>query len=272
MCGYVHSHTKFKLSKLSLIKYYSLSQELTGLDVTSDYVLDSTTIECFCQHWKLLETTGPNIKTDFSFVSEDQNSGWHIEFSSVIVTAWRQRTVQRLKAKMCDLWILYLAKLFFVLEGNIQTFIDVNKERYEDFKYWPVEFRAVFSTFYFPLFSSPVEGNGTPLQYSCLENPMGKGAWWAAVHGVAKSWTRLSDFTSTFHFCALEKEMATHSSILAWRIPGTGEPGELLSMGSHRVGHDWSDLAVVVPPNRTFFSQSSLLSQIFNAQICTLAL
>ena len=82
------------------------------------------------------------------------------------------------------------------------------------------------------------EGNGTPLQYSCLENPMDGGAWWAAVHGVAKSWTRLSDFTSTFHFCALEKEMATHSSILAWRIPGTGEPGELLSMGSHRVGHD----------------------------------
>ena len=71
------------------------------------------------------------------------------------------------------------------------------------------------------------EGNGTPLQYSCLENPMGRGAWWAAVHGVAKSQTRLSDFTSTFHFHALEKEMATHSSVLAWRIPGTGEPGGL---------------------------------------------
>ena len=82
-----------------------------------------------------------------------------------------------------------------------------------------------------------------PLQYSCLENPMGGGAWWAAVHGVAKSWTRLSDFTFTFHFHALEKEMATHSSVLAWRIPGTGEPGGLLSMGSHRVGHYWSDLA-----------------------------
>ena len=88
------------------------------------------------------------------------------------------------------------------------------------------------------------EGNGTPLQYSCLENPMDGGAWWAAVHGVAKSWTRLSDFTFTFHFHALEKEMATHSSILAWRIPGMGEPGGLPSMGSHRVGHDWSDLAV----------------------------
>ena len=68
------------------------------------------------------------------------------------------------------------------------------------------------------------EGNGTPLQYSCLENPMYRGAWWAAVHGIAKSRTRLSDFTFTFHFHALEKEMATHSSVLAWRIPGTGEP------------------------------------------------
>ena len=75
------------------------------------------------------------------------------------------------------------------------------------------------------------EGDGTPLQYSCLENPMDRGAWKAAVHGVAKSQTRLSDFTVTFHFHALEKDMATHSSVLAWRIPGTGEPGGLLSMG-----------------------------------------
>ena len=75
------------------------------------------------------------------------------------------------------------------------------------------------------------EGNGTPLQYSCLENPMDGGAWWAAVPGVAKSWTRLNDFTLTFHFHALEKEMATHSSVLAWKIPGTGEPGGLPSMG-----------------------------------------
>ena len=87
------------------------------------------------------------------------------------------------------------------------------------------------------------EGNGTPLQYCCLENPMDGGAWWAAVHGVAKSQTRLSDFTFTFHFHALEKEMATHSSVLAWRIPGTGKPGGLQSMGSHRVGHNWSDAA-----------------------------
>ena len=80
--------------------------------------------------------------------------------------------------------------------------------------------------------------NGAPLQCSCLESPMDGGAWWAAVHGVAKSRTRLSDFPFTFHFHALEKEMATHSSVLAWRIPGMGEPGGLLSMGSHRVGHD----------------------------------
>ena len=72
---------------------------------------------------------------------------------------------------------------------------------------------------------------------------MDGGAWWAAVHGVAKSRTRLSDFTFTFHVHALEKEMATHSSVLAWRIPGTGEPGGLPSMGSHRVGYNWSDLA-----------------------------
>ena len=82
------------------------------------------------------------------------------------------------------------------------------------------------------------QGDGTLLQYSCLENPMGGRAWWAAVHGVAKSWTQLSDFTFTFPFHALEKEMATHSSVLAWRIPGMEEPGELLSLKLHRVGHD----------------------------------
>ena len=82
------------------------------------------------------------------------------------------------------------------------------------------------------------EGNGTPLQYSCLENPMDGGAWWAAVHGVVKSWIQLSVFTFTFHFHALEKEIANYSSVLDWRIPGMAEPGGLPSMGSHRVGHD----------------------------------
>ena len=94
------------------------------------------------------------------------------------------------------------------------------------------------------------EGNGTPLQYSCLENPMGGGAWWAAVHGVAKSRTWLSDFTFTFHFHALEKEMATHSSVLAWRIPGTGEPGGL---PLHRIGHNWSDLAAAAAAGMACF-------------------
>ena len=111
------------------------------------------------------------------------------------------------------------------------------------------------------------EGNGTPLQCSCLENPMDGGAWWAAVHGVATSRTWLSNFTFTFHFHALEKKMATHSSVLAWRIPGTGEPGGLPSMGSHRVGHNWSDLAAAAvsastmhhgylcfPPNPVFLN------------------
>ena len=88
------------------------------------------------------------------------------------------------------------------------------------------------------------EGNGNPLQYSCLDHPMDGGASWAAVRGVAEGRTRLSDFTLTFHFHAAEKEMATHSSVLAWRIPGMGEPGGLPSMGWHRVGHDWIDLAV----------------------------
>ena len=82
------------------------------------------------------------------------------------------------------------------------------------------------------------EGNGTPIQCSCLENPMDGGAWWAAVCGVAKSRTRLSAFTFTFHFHALGKEMATHSSVLAWRIPGMVEPGGLPFMVSHRVRHD----------------------------------
>ena len=97
------------------------------------------------------------------------------------------------------------------------------------------------------------EGDGTPLQYSCLENPTDGGAWKAAVHGVTEGRTRLSDFTFTFHFPAVEKEMATRSTVLAWRIPGTGEPGGLPSMGSHRVRHDWSDLAAATACTSTVF-------------------
>ena len=80
---------------------------------------------------------------------------------------------------------------------------------------------------------------------------MDGGAWWAAVHGVAKSWTWLRDFAFTFHFHALEKEMATHTGVLAWRVPGTGEPGGLPSVGSHRVGHDWSDLAAAIAAKKS---------------------
>ena len=88
---------------------------------------------------------------------------------------------------------------------------------------------------------------------------MDGGAWWAAVHRVTKSRTWLSDFT--FHFHALEKELATHSSVLAWRIPGTGEPGGLPSMGLHRVGHDWSDLAAAATPLYRAIEQSATIYQ-----------
>ena len=103
----------------------------------------------------------------------------------------------------------------------------------------------------------------TPLQYPCLENPMDGGTWTVAVHGVAESRTWLSDFTFTFHFHASEKEMATHSSVLAWRIPGTAEPGGLPSMGSHRVGHDWSDLAAAAG---IYFTQVAINT--YNYCIC----
>ena len=82
---------------------------------------------------------------------------------------------------------------------------------------------------------------------------MDGGAWWTAFHGVPTSQSRLSDFTFTFHFHAMEKEMATHSSVLAWRIPGTAEPGGLLSMGSHRVAHNWSDLAAAAAAEQLHF-------------------
>ena len=103
---------------------------------------------------------------------------------------------------------------------------------------WTLGYMCLFQLWFPSLWLG--EGNGTPLQYSCLENPMDGGAWCAAVHGVGKNWTWLSDFTFIFHFHALEKAMATHSSVLAWRIPGTGEPGGLQSMGLVRIGHDWA--------------------------------
>ena len=113
------------------------------------------------------------------------------------------------------------------------------------------------------------EGNGTQLQYSCLENAVDRGAWWAAVHGVAKSRRRLSDFTFTLHFHALEKEMATHAIVLAWRIPGTRQPGGLPSMGLHRVRHDWSNLAAaaaaagIVYSLRDSFRKTIKLNQLY---------
>ena len=103
---------------------------------------------------------------------------------------------------------------------------------------WGREQSGTTEPLHFHFSLSCIGGDGNPLQYSCLENPMDGGAWWAAVHEVAKSRTQLSHFTFTFHFHALEKEMATHSSVLAWRIPGTAESGGLLSIGSHRVRHD----------------------------------
>ena len=126
-----------------------------------------------------------------------------------------------------------------------------NKKRYayspdsasRPFTSYQDDFHLWFLLQKFSLATTTGEGNGIPLQYSCLESPLDRGAWWAAVHGVAKSQTWLSDFTFTFHFHALEKEMATHSSVLDWRIPGTGEPGGLPSLGSYRVGHNWSNLA-----------------------------
>ena len=117
------------------------------------------------------------------------------------------------------------------------------------------------SSILFPIVAIPIqilinnvggEDNGTSLQYSHLENPMDGGAQQAAVYGVSKSRTRLSNFTFTFHFHALETEMATHSSVPAWRIPGMGEPGGLPSMGSHRVGHDLSNLAAAATMQEGF--------------------
>ena len=140
------------------------------------------------------------------------------------------------KDKVC--WKLYLLERHEIIDWLWQTAVSMKCTKSK----FPLYFTQM-CIFLLPDSSvSDGEGNGNPLWYSCLENPMDGGAWWAAVHGVAKSQTRLSNFTLTFHFHALEKEMATHSSVLAWRIPGTGEPGGLQSLRSHRVRH-WSDLA-----------------------------
>ena len=131
--------------------------------------------------------------------------------------------------------------LFSQLRG-----LDVWDQSASMVNFWWASSRLWAAGFFYHTVRSSREGSGTPIQSSCLENPMDGGAWWAAVHAVTKSQTRLSEFTLIFNFHALEKEMATHSSVLAWRTPGTGEPGGLLSMGSHRVGHDWSALAAAV--------------------------
>ena len=121
-----------------------------------------------------------------------------------------------------------------------------------------VEYLAPSLHFWHPVRLGSGEGSDTPLQYSCLENTMDGGAWWAAVHGVAKSRTRLRDFTFTFHFHALEKEMATHSSILAWRILGTEEPGAI-----YGVSQSWTRLKWLSS------SSSSSIGFIFGLDHCS---
>ena len=171
-----------------------------------------------------------------------------------ILHAHMQRFPTASKKLTPVLWHLCMKKFFLVIEFHPLTTLQTGEcclrqnptngeltkwtccfQRWILFNFFLLVF--ALSCFYFG------EGNGTPLQYTCLENPMDGGAWWAAVHGVAKSQIRLRDFSFTFHFHALEKEMANHSSVLAWRIPGMGEPGGLPSMGSHRIRHDWSNLA-----------------------------
>ena len=148
-----------------------------------------------------------------------------------------------------------------ILEKEVQTGILENLPGLRWFQWGRRSYKESLSTPILHLCSPSLiswEGNGIPLQYSCLETPMDRGACWAAVHGMAKSRTWLNDFTFTFHFHAFEEEMATHSSVLAWRIPGMGEPGALPSMGSHRVGHDWSDLATAAAAAASWGSVCSL--------------
>ena len=144
-----------------------------------------------------------------------------------IARTWRQPRYPSTDEWISKFWDIYAREYYSAIKRNA----------FESVLMWWMNLEPIFG-----------EGNGTPLQYPCLENPMDGEAWWAAVHGVAKSLTRLSDLTFTFHFHALEKEMATHSSVLAWRIPRTGEAGGLPSTGLHRVGHDWSNLAAAAEP------------------------
>jgi len=182
------------------------------------------------------------------------NSGWSgwsilVKKKSVIISYIRCRPIQ---GSIGGSHICSFFKIFFLFLKSYKiklvtasTKLSINSKN-----------KQLLSFTYHKIYPSKVyngEGNGTPLQYSWLENPMDGGPWWAAVHGVAKSQTRLSDFTFTFHFHALEKEMATHFSVLAWRIPGMGEPGELPSMGSHRVGHNWRDLAAAAAESHNMF-------------------
>ena len=137
------------------------------------------------------------------------------------------------RCQLCRLFFFFNCKMFQFLKSSYK-FMPLQKEGADHVKHSrTTPWLSVFGL----CLNSPDYGL-LSLQYSCLENPMDRGAWWAVVHGVAKSRTRLRDFPFTFHFHALEKAMATHSSVLAWRIPATGEPGGLPSMKSHRVGHD----------------------------------
>ena len=136
---------------------------------------------------------------------------------------------------------LHLCSCQYLEEGNPRSYI-ISECHSIQLNTFPNLTTSITSQIYTQLSitQSPLwrkQWHPTPVHF-CLENPMDGGAWSAAVHGVTESWTRLSVFTFTFHFHALEEEMATHSSFLAWRIPGTTEPGGLPSMGSHRVGHD----------------------------------
>ena len=124
------------------------------------------------------------------------------------------------------------------VHGATKSQIELSTRTYEAVKELSWSLLGCVHMLFAPMWNASDTGNGSPLQHSCLENPMDGGAWWAAVHGVAEGQTRLSNSTFAFHFHALDKEMATHSSVLAWRIPGTGEPGGLPSMGSHRVRHN----------------------------------